>query len=275
MKRKQKKFSIGRGLGLIGLGLYTAFIVFPIYWTVNSSFKFINDVYTVPPSFFPPKPTLAAYEWIIKGTGSFALTNSLIVATIATTLAVSLGMMASYAFSRYPQASLSSGGNFFFVLTLRMFPPIAFLLPIYWAWKRLGLIDTHFALILTYTAFNLPLTIWVLRSFIDEVPRSLEEASYLDGFSFWQTLRRVTIPLIGSGLAATVALCWVFIWNEFIMAYLLAGREVILYTAYLPSLRRGMRIMWNQISAISVLAVIPGIIILIIFRKHLRRLYLG
>ena len=138
----------------------------------------------------------------------------------------------------------------------------------------MGFLDTYFSLIITYTAFNLPLTIWLLKGFIDSLPRSIEEASYVDGYSFWQTVRRVVLPLIGSGLAATVALCWIFIWNEFIMAYLLGGRNVILYTAYLASLRRGMRIMWNQIAALSVLAIIPSVIILVLFRRYLIKIYL-
>ncbi len=271
---RRKTFGIGKMLALVGLVIYTAFIAFPIYWTINSSFKDINHVYTVPPSFVPPKPTLSAYRWILGGSGKNALAGSLIVALVTTTIAVILGIFASYAFSRYPKGKLSDSFNFFFLLTIRMFPPIAFLLPIFWLWKLLGLIDTYPALIMTYLAFNIPLVVWILRSFIDEVPRSLEEASYLDGFSFLQTLRRTTLPLIGTGIAVAFALCWVFIWNEFIIAYLLSGRKVLLYTAFLPSLRRGMRVMWNQISAISVLAIIPCIIILIVFRKYLTRMYL-
>lgn len=274
MKSTRKSFGMGKILALSGLVIYTAFIAFPIYWTVNSSFKDINDVYTVPPSFLPPKPTLSAYRWILRGSGKNALAGSLIVALVTTTIAIILGIFASYAFSRYPKGKLSDNFNFFFLLTIRIFPPIAFLLPIFWLWKLLGLIDTYPALIMTYLAFNIPLVVWILRSFIDEVPRSLEEASYLDGFSFFQTLRRTTLPLIGTGIAVSFALCWVFIWNEFIIAYLLSGRRVLLYTAFLPSLRRGMRVMWNQISAISVLAIIPCIIILILFRKYLTRMYL-
>lgn len=274
MIKHKKSLGIGRILALTGLAVYTVFILFPIYWTLNSSFKDVNDVYTIPPSFVPPKPTLDAYHWVLVGTGGFALTNSLIVASAATIIAVSLGVLASYAFSRYPHAKLSTEGNFFFLLTIRMFPPIAFLLPLYWLWKILGLIDSYPALIVTYIAFNLPLTVWVLRGFVDGVPRSLEEASYLDGYSFLQTLRRTTLPLIGTGLVVAFALCWIFIWNDFITAYLLGGRSVILYTAFLPSLRRGMRVMWNQISAISVLAAIPSVTILLLFRKYLIRLYL-
>jgi len=275
MKTSGKTFSIGKVFIFIGLGIYTIFVMFPIYWTINTSFKDINDVYSVPPSFFPPKPTLRSYKLILAGTPRIALTGSLIVSIIATSLAVILGILASYAFSRYSHKKLCSESMFFNVLSIRIFPPIAFLLPIYWFWKFMGLIDTYPSLIITYLAFNLPLTIWILRSFVDKVPRSVEEASYLDGFSFLQTFRRTTLPLIGTGIAVSFALCWVFIWNEFITAYLLSGKNVLLYTAYLPGLRRGMRIMWNQISAISVLAAIPCVLILIFFRKYLSRIYLG
>jgi len=270
----RKKINWGRGLGITALVVYGIFILFPIYWTVNTSFKEIGDVYKVPPSFVPTRFILDAYRFIFQGTGRVALFNSLVVAAVSTAIAVVLGTMASYAYSRYPFTPLTNEGAQFNLLTVRMFPPIAFLLPIFWMWKRFGLLDTYFALIITYTAFNLPLAVWLLKGFMDALPRSIEEASYIDGYSFWQTVRRVVLPLIGSGLAATVALCWIFIWNEFIIAYLLGGRNVILYTAYLPSLRRGMRIMWNQIAALSVLAIIPSIIILVLFRKYLVKIYL-
>jgi len=273
MNAVKKKFDWGKTLVFTGIGAYTVFVLFPIYWALNSSFKDVNDVYTIPPKFVPSEPTLSAYEWLLKSSARGAFLDSLIVSSIATGLAVFLGLLASYAFSRYPGRKLTSEGSFFNLLVVRMFPPIAFLLPIYWMWKYLGLIDTHFALIITYVAFNLPLTVWILRNFVDEVPRSLEEASYLDGYSFWQTMRRTMLPLISAGLAATIALCWIFIWNEFLIGYLLSGKEVITYPAYLPSLRRGMRIMWNQIAAISILASIPSVLILFFFRKYIIRLY--
>jgi multiple sugar transport system permease protein len=273
MNGVKKKFDWGKTLVLAGIGIYTAFVLFPIYWALNSSFKDVNDVYTIPPEFLPLKPTASAYKWLLTSTARGAFLDSLIISSIATGLAVFLGLLASYAFSRYPNRKLTSEGSFFNLLVVRMFPPIAFLLPIYWMWKYLGLIDTHFALIITYVAFNLPLTVWILRNFVDEVPRSLEEASYLDGYSFWQTMRRTMLPLISAGLAATIALCWIFIWNEFLIGYLLSGKSVITYPAYLPSLRRGMRIMWNQIAAISMLAAIPSILILFFFRKYIIRLY--
>jgi len=273
MRVAEKKFDWRKALVRTGIGLYTLFVLFPIYWALNSSFKDVNDVYTIPPKFLPSEPTLSAYEWLLKSSARGAFLDSLIISSIATSLAVFLGFLASYAFSRYPDRKLTSEGSFFNLLVVRMFPPIAFLLPIYWMWKYLGLIDTYFALIITYVAFNLPLTVWILRNFVDEVPQSLEEASYLDGYSFWQTMRRVMLPLISAGLAATVALCWIFIWNEFLIGYLLSGKEVITYPAFLPSLRRGMRIMWNQIAAISILASIPSILILLVFRKYIIRLY--
>lgn len=273
MRVVKRGFKWGKLLSLIGVGIFTLFILFPIYWTLNSSFKDVNDVYTIPPKFIPPKPTLEAYKWLLTSRARGAFIDSLIIASSATTIAVLLGFFASYAFSRFPEKGLTSQGSFFNLLTIRMFPPIAFLLPIYWMWKYLGLVDTHFSMIITYTAFNLPLAVWILRSFVDEVPRSLEEASYLDGYSFLKTMRRVMLPLISAGLAATIALCWIFIWNEFLIGYLLSGKKVITYTAFIPTLRRGMRMMWNQVAAISILAIIPSMSILFFFRKYITRIY--
>ena len=275
---KRRRIKLGHILGLIGLAIYTLAIAFPLYATLISAFKDINDVFTIPPKFIPYvdfKPTLEPIQWIFSTRAGRTFIDSLICSVSSTALAVGLGFLAAYAYSRYPYLRGNGEGSFFFLLTLRMFPPVAAALPVFLYWSYLGLYDTYFALIWTYTIFNIPLTVWLLRGFLDEIPKSLEDAALVDGMTIWQSFRKIVFPLLGAGLAATVALTWVFVWNEFLFALKLAGNRVLTYTALLPQLKVGQRIQWNNIAAIGSIAIIAPIIILVLFRKYIIRLYMA
>ncbi|MCR8463717.1 MAG: carbohydrate ABC transporter permease, partial [Crenarchaeota archaeon] len=185
-----------------------------------------------------------------------------------------LGLLAAYGFSRFSRAPMNDERSFFILLTLRMLPPFAVVLPIVSYWVFFGLADTFFALIWTYTIFSIPLTVWLIKGFVDEIPKSIDDAARVDGYSFWRMFRRILIPLLGAGLAATTALVWLFLWNEFLFALKVAGGNVVTYTAHLPQLKLGQRTLWNVFAAMGVIGSIPPIIILILFRRYIIRLYL-
>jgi multiple sugar transport system permease protein len=252
--------------------VFALFTLFPIYWALNSSFKDVNDVVTIPPTFLPPRFTTDAYSVVLGTRPGTGLINSIIVAASVTILAVVLGGLSGYAFSRYPGIRIGEN-TFFWILSVRMFPPVAAILPIFFIFKWVGLSQTYPGIILADLAFCIPLALWLMRSFIDELPRDVEEAAYLDGMSVFQTFARIVIPSITSGIAATAALTWVFVWNEFLFAYLLTGSQFILYNPALINMIQGERLMWNQIMALSMLALIPSLIVLMLFRKYLVRAY--
>jgi multiple sugar transport system permease protein len=275
---EERKRRIGRIFGLMILAIYTIAIAFPLYVTIISGFKDINDVFTIPPKLIPYvdfKPTLEPFVWIFSTRAGRTFIDSLICSVSSTALAVGFGFLSAYAYSRYPYLRGNGEGSFFFLLILRMFPPVAAALPVYLYWSYLHLYDTYPALIWTYTIFNIPLTVWLLRGFLDEIPKSLEDAALVDGMTTWQSFRKIVFPLLGAGLAATVALTWVFVWNEFLFALKLAGNRVLTYTAFLPQMRVGQRVQWNNIAGIGSIAVIAPIIILILFRKYVIRLYMA
>jgi multiple sugar transport system permease protein len=265
-------------LGLIGLAIFGVFILGPLYITIITAIKNINDVFTIPPKLIPYadfQPSSEAFDFIFNTRGKYTFVTSLIVASTATAIALIPSLLAAYGFSRYPKAAMNDERSFFTMLTLRMVPPFAVVLPIFLYWNQLGLFDTYPSLIWTYTVFSIPLAIWLLKGFVDDVSPSIEDAAKVDGYGFLDRLRRYIIPILGPALAATIALVWLFLWNEFLFALKLGGSRIVTYTAYLPQLRVGQRVQWNVLGAIGVLGAIPPLIILILFRKYLIRVYLG
>ena len=267
-----------RMLGYLGLIIYGLFILGPLYVMIITSLKNINDVFSIPPKLLPFvdfQPTMEAFEFVANTRVLYAFLTSLGVATAATAIAIIPSILAAYGFSRYKKAAMNDERSFFILLTLRMTPPFAVVLPIFLYWNLFKLYDTYFALVWTYSVFSVPLAVWLLKGFMDGIPLSIEEAAKLDGYTFMERLRKFIIPVLGPGIAATIALVWLFLWNEFLFALKLGGSNVITYTSYLPQLRVGQRIMWNVLGAIGVLGAIPPLIIFLIFRKQIIRVYLG
>jgi multiple sugar transport system permease protein len=251
------------------LVVYALFAAFPLYWTLNTALKPLELINTFPPTFVPSDPTLEAFGWVLTNSRAVSsIIDSLIIATGTTVLSVVLGSMAGYAFSRYGKAV--GGENVsFWLLSTRMFPPIAIVLPMFFIFGWLNLQDTHMGLILLYLTFNLPLSTWLMRDFFDKIPHSFEEAAYVDGYSRLQAFWKVVLPLVRPGLIATTMLSWVFAWNEFIFALIITGNDVEPYTTIIPTLILSNQILWGRIMAMAVIVTLPPTLILIAFRKHI------
>src|SRR5262249_21434589 len=160
------------------------------------------------------------------------LANSLIIGFGSTFLAVFLGTLAAYAFSRF-KVPLKDD-LLFFVLSTRMMPPIAVAIPIFLMYRSLGLSDTHLGMILLYTAVNLSLAVWLLTDFIDEIPREYEEAALIDGYSRFQSFIKVVLPQASTGIAATAIFCLIFAWNEYAFAVLLTSGRAQTAPPFIP-----------------------------------------
>jgi len=251
------------------LVVYTLFVAFPIYWTLNTAFKPLSQIGTFPPTVYPKGFQLDAFVWVLSNSRAIdAILNSLIIATGTTILSVILGALAGYAFSRF--SWVDPGGHVsFWLLSTRMFPPVAVVLPIFFIYGRLGLQDTLFGLMLLYLTFNLPLTTWLMRDFFDKIPTSFEEAAFVDGYSRFQTFRKVIFPLVRPGLVATMMLAWVFAWNEFLFAWIITGNSTSTYTTIIPTLIESNQIQWNRIMAMAAVVATPPTLILIAFRDNI------
>jgi multiple sugar transport system permease protein len=195
--------------------------------------------------------------------------NSVIIGFGSTFLSVFLGTLAAYAFSRFkiPLAD----DMLFFILSTRMMPPVAVAIPIYLMYRHLNLTDTRLGMILLYTAVNVSLAVWLLKGFIDEIPREYEEAALVDGYTRLQALRKVVLPQAVTGIAATAIFCLIFSWNEYAFAVLLTSGEAQTMPPFIPFIIGEGGQDWPAVAAATTLFVIPIVLFTILLRKHLLR----
>ena len=195
--------------------------------------------------------------------------NSLLIAFGSTALSVLLGTAAAYAFSRF-KVPLKDD-LLFFILSTRMMPPIAVAIPIYLMYRELGLSDTRLGMILLYTAVNVSLAVWLLKGFIDEIPREYEEAAMIDGYTRLQSFFKVVLPQATTGIVATAIFCLIFAWNEYAFAVLLTSGEAQTAPPFIPIIIGEGGQDWPAVAAGTALFLIPILVFTVLLRKHLLR----
>ena len=246
------RFSLSTFCWFLGLLFF-----FPVFWTLLISFRQEVDAGTFPPKWIAPF-TLENYEKVFKvGAKSFLL-NSAIASIGSTIVILALAFPAAYALSIKPIKKSKDVLSFF--LSTKFLPPIAALLPIYLILKELQLLDNIFALTVFYVAMNLPLAVWLLRSFLKEIPRELVEAAELDGASTIKILYRVLVPISMPGIAATSLICFIFTWNEFLLAINVTGFGAATAPVYLVGFVTAEGLFFAQLSAVSIVVSLPVII---------------
>jgi multiple sugar transport system permease protein len=197
------------------------------------------------------------------------LQNSLIISLASTFLAVTLGLLSAYAFSRYDIPG--KGDWLFFILSTRMLPAVVVTIPIFLMYRTLGMYDTHIGMILLYTVFNLSFSVWLLKGFIDEIPIEYEEAALVDGYSRLQAFRKIVLPQCVTGIAATAVFCLIFAWNEFAFSLMLTSSKARTAPPSIATIQGVGGIEWNAIAAGSLLFLIPVVIVTFALRKYLLR----
>jgi len=195
--------------------------------------------------------------------------NSIIIAFGSTALAVALGTLAAYGFSRF-RVPLKDD-LLFFILSTRMMPPIAVAIPIYLMYRELGLQDTRLGMILLYTSVNVSLAVWLLKGFIDEIPREYEDAAMIDGYTRLQAFWKVVLPQAATGIAATAIFCMIFAWNEYAFAVLLTSGEAQTAPPFIPIIIGEGGQDWPAVAAGTTLFLIPIVAFTVLLRKHLLR----
>lgn len=208
---------------------------------------------------------------VITGPSRFAgrYWNSIVIGFGSTFLAVFLGTLAAYAFSRF-NVPLKDD-LMFFILSTRMMPPIAVAIPIFLMFRNLGLSDTHLGMILLYTAVNMSLSVWLLKGFMDEIPREYEEAAMIDGYTRLQAFFKVVLPQATTGIAATAIFCLIFSWNEYAFALLLTSGEAQTAPPFIPIIIGEGGLDWPAVAAGTTLFLLPVLIFTILLRGHLLR----
>ena len=251
------------------LGFFLVFVLIPLYWMLNTSLKPSNDYLAIPPVWWPEEPTLVHYEAALFAyRGLEGLINSIIVSSAATVLSALLGTLMAYSLARY-----NTGGQHlsFWVLSQRFLPPIAIVLPVFLIYRNIGIYDTHLGLILAYTVFTLPVSVWMMYAYFRQMPRSLEEAALVDGCTRWRAFWTVAVPLAAPGIVAAAVFAFIACWTEFFFALLLTSR----YAFTLPTVFRAFigfqGAQYGEAAALAIVSLGPSIVLGVLAQRHLVR----
>ena len=286
------------GTLVVGYALIT---LLPLLWILATGFKSSSDAIAYPPK-VAFEPTLEGYvnlfttqtrqtpayleanppqTWyeeivhekgmVIAGPSRFGerFLNSTIIGFGSTFLSVFLGTLAAYAFSRF-RVPLKDD-LLFFILSTRMMPPIAVAIPIFLMYRAVGLSDSHAGMILLYTAVNLSLSVWLLKGFIDEIPREYEEAALIDGYTRFQAFYKIVLPQAATGIASTAVFCLIFAWNEYAFAVLLTSGTAQTAPPFIPTIIGVAGQDWPAVAAGASIFLLPVMVFTILLRKHLLR----
>ena len=281
---------------------YALITIAPIVWIMITGFKSGPDSISYPPKVIfspslegyvnlfttrtrvtpeqlaalPAPETLAdrvarERDMIIVGPSKFGerFMNSVIIGFGSTFLSIVLGTLAAYGFSRFKVPFKDD--LLFFILSTRMMPPIAVAIPIFLMYRQLGLSDTHLGMILLYTAVNISLAVWLLKGFIDEIPREYEEAALIDGYTRFQAFVKVVLPQAATGIASTAIFCLIFAWNEYAFAVLLTSGNAQTAPPFIPTIIGIGGLDWPAVAAGATIFLMPVMIFTIMLRKHLLR----
>ena len=246
----------------------TMVFLFPIYWLFMISFKTAEEIYSYPPKWYPAHFGLGSYLVLFKDGDATTVWNSLVVAGVSTVIAMFLGTICAYSLARFRTGGENLAN---WIISQRMVPPIAVVFPIFLLYVWLGWVDSYIGVILLYTAFNLPYVIWMMRGYILDIPRALEESALVDGCTRWEVIWKVVFPMARAGLFATAIFTFVFAWNEFLFALVLTRTEVTTYTVQVTHYFGGQSNFWAKISAMSVLGTLPIFIAVAFMQRYLVR----
>lgn len=274
MEENGSKFT--RWIVLTTIGIWVVFSLGPLLWLFLSSLKTRLDLFSIPPKFFFT-PTLHGYKSLFIITykdGSTGLSeiigtmiNSVVIAGTGTILAVGLGTMAGYAASRF---DFKGKGDFmFFVLSTRMLPAVAVLVSFHIMFSRLGLADTRFGMTLLYILVNIGLATWIMKGFFDSVPQDVEEVALINGYSRFYAFRKLVLPMVKGGIAATTGFCFIFAWNEFTFASIISTTRAKTLPVRISAALGKEGLDWAMVAAAGVLLIIPITVLFYLIRRHL------
>ncbi len=255
-----------KGLPLI---LYIIFLMLPIYWLLNMSFKTTNEILGGF-SLWPQEFTLDNYREIFTDpTWYSGYLNSIAYVVMNTVISVSAALPAAYAFSRF--RFVGDKHLFFWLLTNRMAPPAVFALPFFQLYSAFGLFDTHIAVALAHCLFNIPLAVWILEGFMSGVPRELDETAYVDGYSFPRFFFRIFVPNISSGIGVAAFFCFMFSWVELLLAKTLTAVHAKPIAATMTRTASTAGYELGLLAAAGTLTIIPGAFVIYFVRNYIAK----
>jgi multiple sugar transport system permease protein len=246
-----------------------AVTLFPFYWMLNTSLKPAAEIFVSPPTFVSTHWTLDAYTTIFaqRPVGRYFL-NSLIVSAGATVLSVVLATFAAYGLTRFFQGAATA--FIVFLLFTKMLPETLLIIPYFRLMSELGLLNTHLALILAYSSFALPFSVWMLIGFFRSIPHEIDEAATMDGATVWQSFHQVVLPLARPGLVAVALFTFLIAWNSYVWALVLttdSARYVL--SVGIANMVGEYRVQWNELMAAAVIAALPVMALYALLERHL------
>ena len=246
----------------------TILFVFPIYWLAAISVKSPEEIFAYPPVWIPSGLQLSSYITLFRDGDAWAVWNSLVTAGVSTVLAMAIGFIASYSIVRF-----RTGGDHLaiWIISQRMIPPICVAFPVFLLFVSLRIVDTYVGLIALYTAFNLPYVIWMMRGYIQEIPLELEQSALVDGLTRWEVLWKVVMPMARAGFFVTAVFTFIFAWNDFLFALILARSEVVTYPVQVTGYFGSQSTFWSKIGAMSMLGVLPMMLVVGTMQKFIVR----
>lgn len=245
------------------------FILFPFYWTLITSLKPADELYGMDVTYWPRVLTLESYRKLFTTTVDFfgAMKNSFLTATMTTLVSLTASTLAAYAFSRYQFA-----GRKILMCTFlcnNMFPTVLLLIPLYSIMRKMGLLYTPASLILSYTTFTIPFSVWLLLGFLNDLPMSLEEAALVDGCNRGVAFVRIILPILGPCLVATGVYIFMTSWNEYTFAVMFTNAETRTIPVALKSLIGQLGVQWDLLTAGGIITIIPVCIMFFFAQKRL------
>lgn len=268
MKRATKA-RIGNAVSYLILLLAAFVALFPLFWTLSTSIKTRNDTFVLPPKFLSFEPTWKNYAAIFdtKGFGHIYL-NTVVITLASTLLCVLVSTLAAYSLARSPRFRSRRPLEVSLIL-VRAIPAIVIMVPLFTITSKLGVYDNHVALILMYAAVNVPFATWLMMSFVDQVPATLEQSAAVDGAGRLQILWFVVLPLILPGMAATTIFVALLAWNEFLIPVMLAGNSAKTLPVFISGFISARNLDWGPMAAASSLAILPIAILTVLAQRWL------
>lgn len=253
----------------IVMGLYLLFLMLPIYWLLNMSFKTNTEIVSTF-TLWPTNPTLDNYRTILTDPAWYTgYINSLIYVVMNTVISLAVALPAAYAFSRYH--FMGDKHLFFWLLTNRMAPPAVFALPFFQLYSSVGLFDTHIAVALAHCLFNVPLAVWILEGFMRGVPKEIDETAYIDGYSFGRFFAKIFMPLIASGIGVAAFFCFMFSWVELLLSRTLTTVDAKPIAAIMTRTQGAAGIDWGVLAAAGILTIVPGALVIYFVRNYIAK----
>lgn len=276
-----RKRSLPATIAMYAVLIFWAFIcLFPLYWLVTTSFKRPLDVNRLPRyvPFVDFQPIPDHWQFLFDDEREKTVRhfrNSLIAASASCVFTVIIGSMAGYALSRFryywARLGWRNDNIAYWIISQRFLPPAVLVIPFLLFYNAFGLIDTHFGLILAYTAFNIPFAVWIMRDFFNSLPIDLEESARVDGATRWQTFARIVLPLSTPGLVTTALFAFVFAWNEYLFALMLTNIQALTMPVYLAGMNNTKGVEWWYISALTLVMVFPVMLIGLFMQRYIAR----